>query len=148
MSPWSPRTESGAGGHLVALPGGGRRVLRRRAALVPQPGAQQRPARHGHGDLQAPLPGEGRDEEKKKIQDKTLSWFFFLQIYCLDVFGIWSFIANKMGLASLGFASFIDCVDAPAEARDHQHDGPQPLSAPLQLGSTGHQCTGQQRLQL
>lgn len=85
--------------------------------------------------------------KKKEIWDKTLSWFFSLQIYCL-VFGICSFIVNKMGLASLGFASVIDRVDAPAEARDHQHDGPQPLSAPLQLGSTGHQCTGQQRLQL
>lgn len=53
------RAEPGAGGHPVALPGGGCRVLRRRPALVPQPGAQQGPTRYGHGDVQAPLPGEG-----------------------------------------------------------------------------------------
>lgn len=57
------RAESGAGGHPVALSGGGRRVLRRRSALVPQSGPQQGPARYGHGDLQAPLPGEGKDED-------------------------------------------------------------------------------------
>lgn len=59
----SLRTEPGAGGHLVALPGGGRRVLRRRAALVPQSGPQQGPARYGHGDLQTSVPGEGGGEE-------------------------------------------------------------------------------------
>lgn len=69
VTPRSPRAESGAGGHIVALPGGGRRVLRRRAALVPQPGAQQRPARHGHGNLQAPLPGEGGDKTENMGQN-------------------------------------------------------------------------------
>lgn len=78
---------------------------------------------------------------KQKTWDKTLSRFF-----CL-VFRRWHFV-NKMGLASLIFDSFVNHVDAPAEAWDHQHDGPQPLPAPLQLGSTGHQCAGQQCLQL
>lgn len=62
------RTESGAGGHPVALPGGGRRVLRRRSALVPQSGPQQGPARDGHGDLQTSVPGEGRDTARKHKQ--------------------------------------------------------------------------------
>ena len=57
----SLRAGSGAGGHPVALSGGGRRVLRRRAALVPQPGPQQGSARYGHGDLQTSLPGEGEE---------------------------------------------------------------------------------------
>lgn len=63
------RTESGAGGHPVALPGGGRRVLRRRAALVPQSGPQQGPARYGHGDLQTSFSGEGKDRERKHKHD-------------------------------------------------------------------------------
>lgn len=61
----SLRTESGAGGHPVALSGRGRRVLRRRSALVPQSGPQQGPARYGHGDLQTSVPGEGRDTARK-----------------------------------------------------------------------------------
>lgn len=64
----SLRTESGAGGHPVALPGGGRRVLRRRSALVPQSGPQQGPACYGHGDLQAPVPGEGRGIFTKNVK--------------------------------------------------------------------------------
>lgn len=76
------RTEFGAGGHLVALPGGGCRVLRRRSSLVPQSGSQQGPARNGHGDLQTSVPGEGKDENELWT-DKE--FFFVKQMNILNI---------------------------------------------------------------